>query len=169
MRSRSLSVAAALAVTAAVALAVPALVGAAAEPDPLAIIRTVDATEPGATEIVLTYTGSPDDLAGLSLTENGTEVATDDPAPLGTEVRRATALVFDTSEALDATGGLVAAKDAARRWVQARDATEQQTQAFAVVAHPPTRARRARPPCGPRCASRPSCSARTAGRRATSS
>jgi tight adherence protein B len=134
MRSRSLSVAAALAVTAAVALAVPALVGAAAEPDPLAIIRTVDATEPGATEIVLTYTGSPDDLAGLSLTENGTEVATDDPAPLGTEVRRATALVFDTSEALDATGGLVAAKDAARRWVQARDATEQQTQAFAVVA-----------------------------------
>lgn len=134
MRGRSLSVVAALAVTAAVALAVPALVGAAAEPDPLAIVRAVDATEPGATEIVLTYSGSPDDLAGLSLTENGTEVPTDDPAPLGSEVRRATALVFDTSAALDSTGGLVAAKDAAKRWVQSRDATEQQTQAFAVVA-----------------------------------
>jgi tight adherence protein B len=134
MRWRRLSVVAAMAVAASVALAVPAVVGAAAEPDPLATIRAVDATDPGATDIVLTYSGPSDDLAGLSLTENGTEVATEASAPLGADVPRATALVFDTSEAIDSTGGLVAAKDAAKRWILSRDATEQQTQSFAVVA-----------------------------------
>ncbi len=133
MRWRTLRPVAAVAVAAGLALAVPAVVGADVEPDPLATIRTVDATDPADTGVVLTYSGSSDELAGLTLTENGDEVATGDPAPLGSDVPRATALVFDTSEAMDTSGALVAAKEAAKRWVQGRDATAAQSQSFAVI------------------------------------
>lgn len=116
-----------------VALVVPSVAGADATPEVLATIRQVDTTEPGASSLDFVYGGSLDDVAGATLTENGTTVPAGAPEPLPDDTTVGVALVFDTSTAMDTDGALVAAKEAARRWVRGRSPVAQENTEFAVI------------------------------------
>lgn len=116
-----------------VGAAVPSVARAEAVPEVLATIRQVDTREPAVSKLTFVYGGSLDDVAGATLTENGTTVEAAEPAPLPVDTTVGVALVFDTSTAMDADGALVAAKDAARRWILGRSPAAQEQTEFAVI------------------------------------
>lgn len=81
------------------------------------VVRSVDSTDPNATAATVLYTGSEADLDGATVTENGQAVDVDSVTPFDTSTTQSVALIFEISAAMDDSGALVAAKDAAREWV----------------------------------------------------
>lgn len=74
------------------------------------------------------YTGNAGDLGGLQLTQNDQQVQTNGPAEK-IDDEKGVVLVFDTSLAMDKDGGLIRARDAAKKMVDNSTNTR-----FAVVA-----------------------------------
>ncbi len=95
-------------------------------------IRQVDTTDPGRSTLQFLYTGDSSDVRGALVADNGNEVASDAPQVLAQSGKIAVALVFDTSDAMDSSGALVAAKEAAVRWIQGRSETERANQLVGV-------------------------------------
>jgi tight adherence protein B len=95
-------------------------------------IRQVDSTDPGRSSLQFLYTGDPNDVRGATLSDNGNEVATDAPQVLARTQKIAIALVFDTTDAMNSSGALVAAKEAAARWIQGRSDAEKANQLVGV-------------------------------------
>jgi tight adherence protein B len=95
-------------------------------------IRQVDTTQPGSSTMQFLYTGDASDVRSALVSDNGTEVASDAPQVLAQNEKIAIALVFDTSDAMDSSGALVAAKEAAVRWIQGRSEAEKANQLVGV-------------------------------------
>ena len=98
------------------------------------VLREVDTVEPSASNLQFIWTGSPGEATDATLTENGSTVDTDAARPLPGSTPMSIALVFDTSDAMDTSGALLEAKDAAKDWVRGREGAQQGAQAFAVYA-----------------------------------
>ena len=127
---RLAAVVSALALVAAIAMAV-AVPASAAESSPLQI-RRVDTTDTAASSLQFLFNGSGADATGATLTEGGSGVDAARAVPLPDSERLAVALVFDTSSAMDTSGALVSAKDAAKKWISGRSTAEQANQLVAV-------------------------------------
>lgn len=95
-------------------------------------IRQVDTTEPGRSTMQFLSTGNPSEVAGTTVSDNGGQVVSDRPQVLSQNSRIAVTLVFDTSGAMDSSGALVAAKTAARSWIQGRTDAEKANQLIGV-------------------------------------
>jgi tight adherence protein B len=95
-------------------------------------IRRVDTTDPAASTMQVLYTGNPSDVREAVLTDNGDAVGSGTPRALAASARIGVALVFDTSSAMDDSGALVSAKDAARAWINGRTAEEKANQLVGV-------------------------------------
>ena len=91
-------------------------------------IRQVDTTNRDQSKVQFLSVNGPD----ATLNEGGATVATSTPTPLAETESVGVALVFDTSSAMDDTGGLVAAKTAARRWIEGRSAAEKDNQRIGI-------------------------------------
>ncbi len=117
---RRLLAAVAAVLLAAVAFATP---GALAQDDGSSQlqIRAVDSRDPSSVAMVVGWTGDPSDLESGTIVENGNEHSPDDVVPLPGGLL-ATVLVVDNSEAMDAGGALVQAREAAATYV--RDAPD---------------------------------------------
>ncbi len=98
------------------------------------VLREVDTVEPSASRVQFVWTGSSGEATDATLTENGSTVDTDAARALPGSTPMSIALVFDTSDAMDSSGALVEAKEAAKDWVRGRDGAQQAAQAFAVYA-----------------------------------
>ena len=97
-------------------------------------IRQVDTTDPGRSTMQFLYTGDPADVRG-ALGHRQRQRGRRRRARRCLGARRgkiAVALVFDTSDAMDSSGALVAAKEAAGRWIQGRTEAEQANQLVGV-------------------------------------
>jgi tight adherence protein B len=97
-------------------------------------IRQVDTTDPSGSTLTFLTTAGADAVDDTVLTDNGSDVTGASPQPLAGNAKLAVALVFDTSSAMDDTGGLVAAKEAADGWLAGRSAEEKANQLVAVYA-----------------------------------
>ena len=95
-------------------------------------IRRVNTTVPGRSTLQFLYTGNSSDVRGALVTDNGNEVASDAPQVLAQDQKIAVALVFDTSDAMDSSGALVAAKESAIKWLQGRSEAEKANQLIGV-------------------------------------
>ena len=115
-----------------VAAAPTAVVGA--QTSSQLVLREVDTVEPPASNVRFIWTGSSGEATDATLTENGSAVDTDAARPLPGSTPMSIALVFDTSDAMDTSGALLEAKEAAKDWVRGRDGAQQGAQAFAVYA-----------------------------------
>jgi tight adherence protein B len=98
------------------------------------VLRRVDTTEPADSSVRFLYTGQGSDVADATLVANGDTVSSVPPQPLPADTPIATALVFDTATAMDESGALLAAKDAAKEWVSSRSGDAASNQFFAVYA-----------------------------------
>jgi tight adherence protein B len=96
------------------------------------VLRAVDTVEPASSSLQFLWTVSPADAADATLTENGSAIETDAARPLPTSTPMSIALVFDTSEAMDSSGALIEAKEAAKEWIEGREGAQVGAQAFAV-------------------------------------
>jgi tight adherence protein B len=67
-----------------------------------------------------------------SVSVNGTAVDSVDPGQLPAASPMGNALVFDTSDAMDSSGALASAKEAARAWIRARTADPASGERFAI-------------------------------------
>jgi len=95
-------------------------------------IRRVNTTDPGRSTLQFLFTGRPADVAGATVSDNGSQVPSDRPEVLSESSRIAVALVFDTTDAMDSSGALVAAKQAARTWIEGRSDAEKANQLVGV-------------------------------------
>lgn len=86
-------------------------------------IRSVDSRSASAVQLVVDYAGPAADLASAELIENGQSVT-----PAAVEVvpgdANATVIVIDTSAAMEASGGMVQAREAASAYIRNRDPQE---------------------------------------------
>ncbi|MFA5564719.1 MAG: type II secretion system F family protein [Acidimicrobiia bacterium] len=86
-------------------------------------IRSVDSRSASAVQLVVDYAGPAADLASAELIENGQSVT-----PAAVEVvpgdANATVIVVDTSAAMEASGGMVQAREAASAYIRNRDPQE---------------------------------------------
>jgi tight adherence protein B len=98
------------------------------------VLRRADTTDPAASTLQFVYTGDETDVADALLVENGNQVSSASARPLPSDTRIATALVFDTATAMDTSGALLAAKEAAKDWVSSRTGDAVTNQVFAVYA-----------------------------------
>ena len=98
------------------------------------VLREVDTVEPSASNLQFIWTGPSGEATDATLTENGSTVDTDAARPLPDSTPMSIALVFDTSDAMDTSGALLEAKEAAKDWVRGREGAQQGAQAFAVYA-----------------------------------
>jgi tight adherence protein B len=122
-------------VVAAVLLAATAVAGwsataGAADGDPLQL-RSVDTTDPADAVLRFLYDGDAS-VDGAVLTDNGASVPSGTPSPTAATEPTVVALVFDTSDAMDSSGALVAAKEAAKDWIESRPASVQARQLVSV-------------------------------------
>jgi tight adherence protein B len=122
-------------VVAAVLLAATAVAGwsataGAAGGDPLQL-RSVDTTDPADAVLRFLYDGDAS-VDGAVLTDNGASVPSGTPSPTAATEPTVVALVFDTSDAMDSSGALVAAKEAAKDWIESRPASVQARQLVSV-------------------------------------
>lgn len=105
--------------------------GASAQSESLLLVRQADTVDPARSTLQFLSTVPEADATSATLTENGQPVeATTTPLPDSTAID--VALLFDTSAAMDESGALVAAKDAAKRWVRDRTGAEKQAMRFAI-------------------------------------
>lgn len=95
-------------------------------------IRQVNTTDPAKSELSFLYTGDPADVRSATLTDSGGDAGAGRPQLLSETAKIGVALVFDTSSAMDDTGALVSAKQAARKWIQSRSADAQANQLVGV-------------------------------------
>ncbi|HEY6534165.1 MAG TPA: VWA domain-containing protein, partial [Acidimicrobiales bacterium] len=95
-------------------------------------IRQVDTTDPAGSKLTFLSTAGSGAVDDAVLTDNGSDVTGATPELLAANEKVAVALVFDTSSAMDDTGGLVAAKEAADTWLRGRSAQEKANQLVAV-------------------------------------
>ncbi len=133
-RRQVLLVAAALLAAAGLLLAVAPTAVVGAQTSSQLVLRDVDTVEPAASDLRFIWTGSSGEATDATLTENGSTVDTDAARPLPGSTPMSIALVFDTSDAMDTSGALLEAKEAAKDWVRGRDGAQQGAQAFAVYA-----------------------------------
>ena len=98
------------------------------------VLRRVDTVQPAQSFLQFVYTGSSSDATGAQLSENGSGVAPTETRPLPAATPMAVALIFDTAAAMDTSGALVEAKDAAKQWVRSRSGSQLDSQVFAVYA-----------------------------------
>jgi tight adherence protein B len=96
------------------------------------VLRKVDAVDPADATAQFIYTGDDGDVSGAQLLENGITPNASSPRPLPADTPMSTALVFDTAAAMDDSGALLEAKDAAKAWVRSRTGDDAAFQAFAV-------------------------------------
>jgi tight adherence protein B len=97
------------------------------------VVRQVDSSDPELVDLQYLYSG-PADIASATLTENGDPVEIDEQRPLSDVVGINVALLIDTSDAMDTSGALVAAKDAAKAWVRERSAEQKASMRIGVYA-----------------------------------
>jgi tight adherence protein B len=97
-------------------------------------IREVDTVDPAAATVQFLYTGDPDDVDDALLSDNGNQVDTAAPQVFGDTERIAVNLVFDTSSAMDDSGALVSAKEAAIAWIDGRTDAQKANQLIGVYA-----------------------------------
>jgi len=95
-------------------------------------IRQVNTTDPANSNLTFLYTGDPAAVSSATVTDNGGDVVSAKPQLLSDNAKVAVALVFDTSTAMDGSGALVSAKQAARQWLQGRSAAEKANQLVGV-------------------------------------
>ncbi|MCD9622570.1 type II secretion system F family protein [Rhabdothermincola salaria] len=98
------------------------------------VLRQVDTSEPADSRLQFVYTGPASEVEDARLVGNGDQISSAPPRALPGSTPIATALVFDTSTAMDESGALVAAKDAAKEWVEDRSGAAAANQVFAVYA-----------------------------------
>jgi tight adherence protein B len=115
-----------------VAVAVLRAGPAASQESASLVLRKVDAVDPANATAQFIYTGDDGDVSGAQLLENGITPNASAPRPLPADTRMSTALVFDTAAAMDDSGALLEAKDAAKAWVRSRTGDDAAFQAFAV-------------------------------------
>jgi tight adherence protein B len=115
-----------LALAAGLAIAVGALVPAGAQDADSALgIRGVDATDPDAVEVTFFYSGDRNDLADITLREDGRILETTPAVPFDDTDRLGVALVIDASGSME-TGALIErVKEAATAFVDAKAATDE--------------------------------------------
>ena len=132
LRPAGLAAAVAVVLVALTAVVVGAPVGA--QDAGSLVLRQVDTSDPADASLQFVYTGPDSEVDDARLTGDGAEIAAAPPRALPASTRIATALVFDTSTAMDESGALVAAKDAAKEWVEGRSGEALVNQVFAVYA-----------------------------------
>jgi tight adherence protein B len=115
-------------------LGLTAAVGAQSAETPFAQVRAVDALDPTATGATFIYTGSESDALKGTVTINQNAVTPAKTEKLTPKRLVANALVFDTSEAMDTSGALASAKEAARQWIRGRSNDRTFTEQFAIYA-----------------------------------
>jgi tight adherence protein B len=96
------------------------------------VLRKVDAVDPSNATVQFIFTGEDGDVPSAQLVENGITPDASAPRPLPADTPMSTALVFDTAAAMDDSGALLEAKDAAKAWVRSRTGDDAAFQAFAV-------------------------------------
>jgi len=129
---RSVALALVVAVVSTVAFSALATGAGAADNSSLQM-RRVDTTDPSRSSIQFIYTGAREDLSGAQLTVDGDVVSASPPRQLPDTTKTAVAMVFDTSSYMDSSGALVAAKDAAKKWVRGRSAEARDNQLVGIV------------------------------------
>ena len=129
---RSLAAVAAVVALMLGAVGLGSLPSVAAESSTALVLRQADTTRPSESSLQFIYTGSPTDAADSQLEENGTVVESRSVGTLPASTPIAVALVFDTSEAMDTSGALVAAKEAAKNWVRSRSGGREANEIFGV-------------------------------------
>ena len=97
-------------------------------------IRQVDTTDPQNGAVQFLVTGDPSGVDDAILTDGGEAVGDGEPEPLAENARIGVNIVFDTSSAMDDSGALVSAKDAAKAWIQGRSETEKANQLIGIYA-----------------------------------
>lgn len=125
---RTLGAGALLALVVVSALSVAA---AGAQSGSLLMVREADTVDPAQSRLQFLYTGDRSDVEAATLRENGQRVDTS-VAPLPDSTPIDVALLFDTSDPMDTSGALVAAKDAAKQWVRNRTGAQKQSMRFAI-------------------------------------
>ncbi len=100
------------------------------------VLREVDTVEPSASRVQFVWTGSSGEATDATLTENGSTVDTDAARALPGSTPMSIALVFDTSDAMDSSGALVEAKEAAKDWVRGTTARSRQLRPSPSTPHP---------------------------------
>ena len=128
MRTRRAPRTAALVAAACIVLALATMGGAQAQTDATLILRRIDAANPSDVKVDFVWTGPQGDVAGTSLTQNGTTM-NPKSAPAANPQPAAVVFVIDTSAAMDENGALISARDGAKQVVdESADGTQ-----FAVV------------------------------------
>ena len=115
-----------LALAAGLAIAVAVLAPAGAQDADSALgIRGVDATDPDAVEVTFFYSGDRNDLADITLREDGRILETSPAVPFDDTDRLGVVLVIDASGSME-TGALIErVKEAATAFVAAKAATDE--------------------------------------------
>jgi VWFA-related protein len=88
------------------------------------IVREVDGTDLSAVQITFLYGGDRDDLASLTVRENGRQVETSAPAPLQEGSEQGVVLLVDVSGSMSENAAIERAREAAAAYISDRGPSE---------------------------------------------